>query len=93
MIPIAALKNKKAGIPAIYSTAILDFWSNLAGNYGFIITAGLGAVTYVWIFGVRKIREDFINPSSDIQLKPWFDVLVKFVATPVMLFILINAII
>jgi len=80
-------------IPAIYNEALLKIFSDVAGNYGFIITAGLGAITYVWIYGVRKIREDFINPSSDIKLAPWFDVLVKFVVTPIMIFILINAII
>jgi len=79
-------------IPAIYSQEILDFWSNLAGNYGFIVTAGIGAITFSWIYGVRKVRENWINPTSDIKLGAWFDPLVRFFAVPIMIIILINAI-
>ncbi|MFZ5969115.1 MAG: sodium-dependent transporter [Bacillota bacterium] len=79
-------------VPAVYSQEILDFWSNLAGNYGFIVTAGIGAIAWVYVYGVRKIREEYINPTSDLILPSWFDGLVKFIATPVMIVILVNSI-
>lgn len=78
-------------IPAVYSQSILDFWSNLAGNYGFIITAGIGAIAWVYVYGVRKIREEYINPTSDIVLPKAFDALVKFIAAPIMIIIMINS--
>lgn len=78
-------------IPAIYSQSVLDFWSDLAGNYGFIITAGIGAIAWIYVYGVKKIREDFINPTSDIVLPKAFDFLVKFIAGPIMIIIMINS--
>ena len=79
-------------VPAVYSQEILDFWSNLAGNYGFIVTAGVGAIAWIYVYGVRKIREEYINPTSDWILPAWFDGLVKFVAAPIMIVILVNSI-
>ncbi len=78
-------------IPAVYSEEILDFWNQLAGNYGFIVTAGFGAIAWVYVYGVRKVREEFLNSTSDILLPKAFDILVKFVAAPVMIIIMINS--
>ena len=80
-----------ASVPAIWSKELLDFWSNLAGNYGFIITAGIGAISWIYIYGVKKIREEDINPTSEIKLPMAFDYLVKFVAAPIMIIIMINS--
>ena len=79
-------------IPAIFDEQIRIFWENVAGNYGFTISAGIGAVSFCWIYGVRRIREEFINPTSDFQVGPKFDFWTRYVAAPIMLFILINAI-
>lgn len=80
-------------IPAIFDEQIRIFWENVAGNYGFTVTAGVGAISFCWIYGVRKVREEFINPTSDIQLGKKFDFWTKYVAAPVMLFILVNSLI
>jgi NSS family neurotransmitter:Na+ symporter len=79
-------------IPGVYIDSFLQFWSDFAGNYGFIVTAGIGAVCFVWIYGVRKIRNDYINPVSDLKLGGWFDPYVRFIATPIMLIIMLNSI-
>ncbi|MDO4545544.1 MAG: sodium-dependent transporter [Bacillota bacterium] len=79
-------------IPCVFNDALTQFWSDLAGNYGFIITAGMGAVAFCYMYGVRKIRESYMNSSSRIQLGTWFDIVVKFVAAPIMLFIVLNSI-
>ncbi|MBR0600498.1 sodium-dependent transporter [Sinanaerobacter chloroacetimidivorans] len=78
-------------IPAVYSQSILDFWSNLAGNYGFIVTAGIGAIAWIYVYGVKKIREEYINPTSDIVLPKAFDFLIKYIAGPIMIIIMINS--
>ncbi|MDR1796540.1 MAG: sodium-dependent transporter [Clostridiales Family XIII bacterium] len=78
---------------SVYSEYFLNFFSDLSGNYGFIVTAGIGSVVYVYVYGVRKIRENFINPSSDVKLGPWFDFLVRFIAVPIMVVIMINSIV
>lgn len=69
----------------------LDFWNNFSGNYVFIVTAGLGAIGFNYIYGTRKIREEFINPGSEIKLGGWFDPLVRFVAVPLMLVIMADS--
>jgi NSS family neurotransmitter:Na+ symporter len=74
------------------SEEFLNFFSNVSGNYGFIVTAGIGAVVYCYVYGVKRIREEHINTSSDVRLGAWFDVLVRFVAAPLMILIMANSI-
>ena len=76
-------------IPGVYIDSFLQFWSDFSGNYGFIVTAAIGAVCFVWIYGVKRIRNDYINPVSDIKLGSWFDPYVKFIAAPIMVIIMI----
>lgn len=68
-----------------------DFWNNFSGNYVFIVTAGLGAIGYNWIYGTKKIRLEYMNPGSEVQLGSWFDPLVKFISVPLMLIIMANS--
>jgi SNF family Na+-dependent transporter len=68
-----------------------DFWNNFAGNYGFIVTAGLGAIFFNYLYGTKRIREEFLNDGGDIQLGSWFDPLVKCVAVPFMLIIMADS--
>ena len=78
-------------IPAIYNNALLDFWNMFAGNYGFLLFAINGGVLFSWVYGVKKIRTQFLNPTSDLKLGRWFDYLVTFVAVPLMLFVMISS--
>jgi len=82
-----------AAIPAIYNNELLDFWNMFAGNYGFILFAIVGGILFSWVYGVKKIRINFLNPTSDLKLGRWFDYLVTFVAVPVMLFVMITSLI
>lgn len=68
-----------------------DFWNNFAGNYGFIVTAGLGAIFYNYVYGTKRIREEYMNIGSDVQIGSWFDPLVKFVAAPLMILMMVNS--
>jgi len=73
------------------SVPFLEFWSNFSGNYGFTVTAGIGAIIYGWVYGVEKIRTDTLNPTGLVQLGSWYTKLVKFFAIPVMILIMVNA--
>ncbi len=76
---------------AVYSEAFLNFWSDFSGNYGFIITAGVGAIVYGYIFGANKIMDDFVNPTSDVKLGKWFSTYVKCIVIPILVIIMINS--
>ena len=53
-------------------------------NFFFMPATVLGGIAYAWVFGVKKIRENQIDPDSDIKLGSWFDTWVKFIAVPIM---------
>lgn len=74
-----------------YSDSILTFWSDFSGNYGFIVTAGIGSIVYGWVYKVDKIRKLHLNPTSGIQLGSWYAGWCKFVAIPVLIIIMINS--
>ena len=67
-----------------------DFWNNFAGNYAFIVCAGIGAIGYAYIFGVKKIRE-YINEGAWVHIGAWYEPLVKFVACPLMIIIMLDS--
>lgn len=73
------------------NTNQFDFWNNFSGNYVFIVTAGLGAIGFNYVYGVKNIRNEYINPGSEIQLGGWFDPVVKFIAVPLMLIIMVDS--
>ncbi len=79
-------------VPAVYNEEVRVFWEELCGNYGYLITAGIGAVAYCWIFGVKRVRDEFINPTSDVVVGNRFVFWTKFIAAPLMILVLINAI-
>ena len=85
--------NVAAAIIAVYSVAFYDFWNNFSGNYVFVTTAGLGAIAFVYIYKVEKIRNNFLNVSSDIQLGAWFSKFVTFIAAPLMIIVMANSLI
>lgn len=80
-----------AAVAAAYSTKFFDFWNNVSGNYVFVVSAGVGAIVFGYIIGVEKIRTDFLNSSSDIKVGKWYTYLLKFIAIPIMLVMMINS--
>ena len=73
------------------STGFLDFWSNFSGNYGFIVTAGIGSIVYGWVYGVDKIRTNTLNAVGDIKLGKWYTNWCKYIAIPVLIIIMANS--
>lgn len=51
----------------------------------------MGAIGYNYVYGTKKIRTEYINPGSEIQLGAWFDPLVKFVCVPLMLVVMVDS--
>ena len=88
---LVAVPTTIMAIVCALNTAQFDFWNNFSGNYVFIVSAGLGAIGYNYVYGVKRIRNEYINPGSEIQLGGWFDPLVKFVACPLMLIIMVDS--
>lgn len=88
VIAVLTLITIAAAVPALYSPELLSFWITVGADWGFIITAGIGGIAFSWIYGVKKVRENFINPTSDIQLGSWFDPLAKYISAPLMTIII-----
>ncbi|MDO4552437.1 MAG: sodium-dependent transporter [Bacillota bacterium] len=78
-------------LPCVWSEAYIDFWNNFAGNYCFIVSAGIGAIAYFWIYGADRIRTDVLNPTSEINLGKWASNYIKFVATPILIIVMLNS--
>lgn len=78
-------------VVCVVNKAQFDFWNNFAGNYVFIVTAGLGAIGYAYIYGVKRIKEEALDIGADIKLGGWFIPLVKFIAVPLMVIIMADS--
>lgn len=76
---------------AAYSTRFYDFWNDFSGNYVFIITAGVGAILFMYVIGAEKVRLKYLNPSSDIRVGKWFSTYAKWVAAPLMILVMLNS--
>lgn len=87
---IATIVTAIEAVHCVISPNVLNFWSDFSGNYGFIVTAGIGAIVYGWIYGVNRIREEHLNPTSDVKLGKWYTNWVKFIAIPILIIIMIN---
>ena len=73
------------------STASFDFWNNFSGNYVFIVTAGLGAIGNNYIFGTRRVLDEYANPGSEVKLGSWFVPLVKYISVPLMIIVMVDS--
>ncbi|MGI6211893.1 MAG: sodium-dependent transporter [Anaerovoracaceae bacterium] len=62
------------------------FFQYMAGDLTFLPGAMMGSITYVYAFGVKKIRTQFLNPYAKVKLGRWFDRWVQFIVVPVFIF-------
>lgn len=91
VVLVAGIITLAMALVCVVNQSQFDFWNNFAGNYGFIVTAGLGAIFFNYIYGTRRIRENYMNVGSDIQIGAWFDPWVKYVAVPLMVIIMADS--
>ena len=82
-----------AAVISVYSQRFFNFWNDVSGNYVFIVSAAIGAIVFGYMFGLERIRTEFLNSTSDIKVGPWFTSLLKYIAVPVMLLMMINSIV
>ena len=85
--------NIVAAIAAVYSVGWYDFWNNFSGNYLFIISAGIGAIAYIYLQKMEYVRHKFLNASSDIRVGKWFSKYAMFIAAPLMIIVMINSLV
>lgn len=91
VVLVAGIITLAMALVCVVNQSQFDFWNNFAGNYGFIVTAGLGAIFFNYVYGTKRIRENYMNVGSDIQVGAWFDPWVKFVAVPLMVIIMADS--
>ncbi len=58
----------------------------MAGDLTFLPGAMMGSITYVYAFGVKRVRTEFLNPTAKVKLGRWFDRWVQFVVVPIFIF-------
>ena len=81
--------NLVFGLSAMMNVNLMTFWEKLSGDFTFLPSAALGGFTYAYIIGVKKMREEAINSSSQFKLGRWFDRWVQIVAVPMMIFFML----
>ena len=69
---------------SVFQRMGIPHWQLITSDFFFMPATVLGGIAYAWVFGVKKIRENQIDPDSDIKLGSWFDTWVKFIAVPIM---------
>ncbi|WNV58880.1 sodium-dependent transporter [Oscillospiraceae bacterium NTUH-002-81] len=84
VVAIMGVINLAFGIPCLFSNGWESAWQLITSDFFFMPATVLGGIAYAWVFGVKKIRENQIDPDSDIKLGSWFDTWVKFIAVPIM---------
>ena len=65
----------------------------LVANVGYNASAAFIAIILAWKFGAKNVREQWLNPTSCFRIGSWFDILYKYVATPVLLYFTITSVI
>lgn len=77
-------------IPCIWSDAFLAKLDYLVGDLGYTFTALFSVIVLSWVVGIKKIRTEWMDGSS-IPLGKWFDILCKYVAVPIFIFLFIQS--
>lgn len=77
-------------IPCIWSDAFLAKLDYLVGDLGYTFTAMFSVIVLSGVVGIKKIRTEWMDGSS-IPLGMWFDILCKYVAVPIFIFLFIQS--
>lgn len=62
-------------------------------NVGYNIAAAFLAVALAWKFGAKRVREEWLAPTSCFKIGSWFDILYKYVTTPILIYFAITSVI
>jgi len=84
MIIILGIINLIFGLVCLFNDGFNTMAQLLTGDLLFMPFSVISGIAYVYVFGVKRIREKEIVPYSNIRLGRWFDKWVQFVALPIM---------
>ena len=65
-----------------------DILDRAVSFYGLLITGALSCLVVGWVFPASRLRE-YVNSTSDFNIGPWFDVMVKYIVPLGLLFVAI----
>lgn len=64
------------------------------GNVGYNVTAAFIAIILAWKFGAKKVREEWLNPTSkQFKIGKWYDGIFKFLVCPALAYFAISSVI
>lgn len=79
--------------PCVWSDKFFLILDYFVANLFYVVAAVCIAGYLSWIRGAKKIREEWVNPSSVYKYGPWIDVLYKFIAVPALAYFAYSAIV
>lgn len=75
-------------IPCIWLDSFLTIFDYIVGDLLYTASATFIAFYLAWIYKAKRVREEWINPTSGFQYGVWEDVLYKFLTVPVFIYFL-----
>ncbi len=81
-----AITSMIGTIPCVWSDKFFKIADYFVADL-FYIVAAAGIATYLaWIYGAKRVREEWVNPSSVFKYGVWCDILYKIVAVPALIY-------
>ncbi|MGI6211803.1 MAG: sodium-dependent transporter [Anaerovoracaceae bacterium] len=77
------------GLICCVTPSVYNFISAIAGDYFYSLSALISVIVFAYVYGAKKIR-NYTNSISDIQVGRYYDILLKFVACPVLALVVLN---
>ncbi len=65
-------------ILCVMDSEILRITDWIVGNIGYNFSAAFTAILLAWYYGAKRVRDEFINPGSEVKIGSWFDIIYKF---------------
>ena len=75
-------------VPCIWISEFLEHFDYLVGTFLYTAAATGLAVYLAWFYKAKRVREEWINPTSVVKYGAWEDVLFKFLTVPVFIYFL-----
>lgn len=90
---VVALVTAIGAIPCVWNDAFLNALDWVVNNIGYTFSAAITAVLFAWRVGANKVREEWMNPDSDLQVGKWFNPVYKYLCCAVAVFFCAQALV
>ena len=77
------------GLLCCFLPEFYNFVSSIAGDYFYCLSSLISVLVFAYVFGAKKIR-DHANTVSDVKMGAYLDVLLKFVAMPLLVVVVLQ---